>query len=104
MPDAGPELFAVRFHDRADRLPVRQTHMQAHLAWLNGHQSQILVAGSLRSDPGQPPVGALWVVRADNRAAVQVLIETDPFWQQGLRASCEILHWSKAFPGRTTPV
>jgi len=49
-------------------------------------------------------VGALWVVRADNRAAVQVLIETDPFRQQGLRASCEILHWSKAFPGRTTPV
>jgi len=53
---------------------------------------------------GSPPVGALWVVRADNRAAVQVLIETDPFRQQGLRASCEILHWSKAFPGRTTPV
>ena len=104
MPGADAALFAVRFHDRADQLPVRQAQMQAHLAWLESHQDQVLVAGSLRTVPETPAVGALWVVRADNRAAVQALVETDPFWLHGLRASCEILHWFKAFPDRTTPV
>lgn len=104
MADAAPSLFAVRFHDHAHQVSVRQAQMQAHLAWLDGHKEHILVAGSLRPDPGLPPVGGLWVVRADSRAEVQTLVETDPFWRHGLRASCEILHWSKAFPDRATPV
>ena len=104
MPGAGSALFAVRFHDHADQLEVRQTQMPAHLAWLENHQDQVLVAGSLRTAPQDSPQGALWVVRACSRAHVQALIESDPFWQHGLRASCEILHWSKAFPDRATLV
>ena len=64
------------------------------------HAQQVRIAGSLREDPVLPPVGALWIVEAANREAVQALIATDPFALAGLRERVEILHWSKAFPGR----
>ncbi len=105
MPGADTALFAERHHDCAARLPVRHTQMPAHLAWVKSRLDQVLVASSLRTVPEPPPgTGALWVMRPDNRAAVQALVETDPFWLHGLHASYEILHSSKAFLGRTTPL
>lgn len=97
-------LFIVRFHDREEALPLRHEHMQAHLDWLAANQAQVRVAGSLREDPVLPPVGALWIVEAPDRQAVQALIASDPFAVAGLRARWEILHWSKAFPGQQVPV
>ncbi|MBE7939388.1 MULTISPECIES: YciI family protein [Ramlibacter] len=93
-------LFAVRFHDRPDRLPVRHAYLPAHVAWLDAHQDQVLVGGSLR-DPGDDrPVGGLWIVEAESEQAVRALFATDPFWVQGLRERVEVLRWQKAFPDR----
>ena len=97
-------LFIVRFQDREEALPLRHEHMQAHLDWLSAHAAQVRVAGSLREDPVLPPVGALWIVEAPSREAVQALVATDPFAVAGLRARCEILHWSKAFPGQQATI
>ncbi|MBC3869482.1 YciI family protein [Undibacterium oligocarboniphilum] len=97
-------LFILIFHDHQDKLTVRQQHMAAHLDWLSQHQQSIRVAGSLRIEPEQAPLGACWIVEAAGKAAVNALIVTDPFWQHGLRASVEILHWSKAFPDQSTPI
>jgi uncharacterized protein YciI len=58
----------------------------------------VLVAGSLRVEPGDAPIGGAWVVEAADKVAVDALMRTDPFWVHGLRASVEILHWSKALP------
>lgn len=91
-------LFAIRFSDHAGKQEVRKKHLQAHLDWLAQRRQTILVAGSLRNEPDQNPLGALWVVEADSAAALVGLYESDPFWQQGLRSSVEVLHWSKAFP------
>jgi uncharacterized protein YciI len=97
-------LFIVRFHDREEALALRHEHLQAHLDWLAANESVVRIAGSLREDPVLPPVGALWIVEATSREAVQALIATDPFSVAGLRERVEILHWSKAFPGRAATI
>ncbi len=91
-------LFAVRFHDKPDAGALRQQLMQAHLEWVATQRSMLRVAGSLRASPEATPVGALWVVRAPDTAAVEALIATDPFTTGGLRAGWDIFHWSKALP------
>ena len=93
-------LFAVRFTDRPNTLPIRQQFLPAHLAWLDQHQATVLVAGSVRAEPDGPALGGLWVVEAESKAAVAALIDTDPFWIEGLREGYEILHWAKAHPQR----
>jgi hypothetical protein len=97
-------LYVVRFSDRPDRLATRKEFLAAHIAWLDKHKDMILVPGSLRPEPGQDAVGGLWVVEAPGKNDIEALIQTDPFWVQGLRQGYEILHWSKAFPERRVPV
>ncbi|WP_412473088.1 YciI family protein [Burkholderia stabilis] len=97
-------LFIVRFTDKPESLPLRQELLPSHLQWLQQHQTAILVAGSLRTEPSTAPVGACWVVEAQSKSEVVALFQADPFWVGGLRAGYEILHWSKAFPERQVPV
>jgi hypothetical protein len=91
-------LFLVRFTDHPDRLAVRTAHQQAHLAWLAAHEAAIRLGGPLRPDPAAAPVGALWIVEADDAAAVHAMLATDPFMVHGLRASVEVLEWRKVVP------
>lgn len=93
-------LFAVYFLDKQGSLAVRQQYLGAHIAWLDQHKECILVGGSLRHQPGDAALGGLWIVDAESKAEIEELILTDPFWINGLRASVEILYWSKAFPER----
>ncbi|MFZ6708628.1 YciI family protein [Undibacterium sp. TC9W] len=91
-------LFVVRFTDKTTMRHVRADYMAAHIDWLAARQAQIKVAGSLRHDANDYPIGALWIIEAKDRAEVENLWRTDPFWLHGMRESVEILHWSKAFP------
>jgi uncharacterized protein YciI len=93
-------LFVVRFTDDPQRLATRKQFLPDHLAWLEAHKESVLVPGSLRPEPDGAPVGACWIVEAQDKAEVQRLVQSDPFWVQGLRQSYEILHWLKAFPER----
>jgi uncharacterized protein YciI len=95
-------LFAVRFHDDPDRSEVRKTCFDAHLDWLHRHRDKVLAAGSLRPEPGSAPVGGLWIVEAADKDAVEVLLQSDPFWVHGLRQSVEIHFWHKAFAQAVT--
>lgn len=97
-------LFAVRFEDDQGKSATRKQYLDAHIAWLDQHADSVLVGGSLRLEPDTNPVGGLWIVKASSKEAVEALIETDPFWQQGLRSNVEILYWSKAFEDRQVPV
>lgn len=97
-------LFIVRFTDKPGTLAVRQTFLPAHLEWLEKHKHIVRVAGSLRAAPEAAPVGALWVVEAASKSEIEVLIQSDPFWTEGLRQGFEVLHWAKAFPERCVEV
>lgn len=91
-------LFAVRLHDKPGTADLRAQLLQAHLEWVAAQGESLRVAGSLRESPAGAPVGALWVVRAPSKAAVEALIATDPFTTGGLRAGWDIFYWSKALP------
>ncbi len=91
-------LFVIRFTDYQDRKLVRDENLEAHISWLAARKDTISVAGSLRENLGENPVGALWVVEASTKEEVENLYKSDPFWVSGLRKEVEILHWSKAFP------
>ncbi|WP_454752446.1 YciI family protein [Cupriavidus necator] len=90
-------LFAVRFHDKPGQLDLRSAHLQAHLDWIARHSDAILIAGSLREMAEADAVGGLWIVRASNRSEVEILLQSDPFWIEGLRESVEIHSWHRAF-------
>jgi uncharacterized protein YciI len=89
-------LFAVLFTDKPGHGTLRAEHLKAHIDWLAEHQDTVLVAGSLRTEPGAVPKGGLWVVEAPSKQAVLDLIKSDPFYLCGLRQSVEVFHWSKA--------
>jgi uncharacterized protein len=97
-------LFILRFNNKPDRANQISQLYPAHVEWLKQRESVILVTGALRTEPDTPPVGGLWIVRADSKAEVEALFQTDPFWMNGLRQSYEIFLWSKAFPDKTVPI
>jgi len=88
-------LFIVKLADKPGSLAIRQQYLDDHKAWLAAHASQVIVSGALRHDPEGQPFGGLWIVEAGDKPTVEKLIETDPFWIQGLRASRDIWHWSR---------
>lgn len=93
-------LFAVIFKDHPDRATLRQALLPSHIKWLDTNKDLVLVGGSLREQLDQNPIGGLWLVEAKSKAEVQLLIASDPFLREGLRKSCDIFHWSKAFQDR----
>ena len=91
-------LFTIRFTDNPERLSLRQQFVSAHRAWLEANRDTMLVGGSLKETEDGASVGAMWIVEAPNKAAVEHWVTMDPFWIHGLRQTCEILHWTKGFP------
>jgi uncharacterized protein YciI len=88
-------LYAVIFTDDPERGAARAQHMAAHLAFLERNAARIKAAGPLLG--GEAPPGGLWLVEAPDRAAVQALVEEDPFWPTGLRRATAIHEWRRVF-------
>ena len=94
-------LFIVQFEDvyadQPERLPERALHMPEHLAFIAGHADKVVAAGALRASEDGVPLGGIWIVNADSKAAAEAFYEDDPFWKAGLRKSVRVSHWAKAF-------
>ena len=90
-------FFAVLFEDDDSRAEMRGRYMNEHLAFLDCHAEAVLAAGPLRDAVADAPAGGLWLVEAPDGAAVQALVEADPFWPTGLRKSVRILRWQRVF-------
>ncbi len=82
-------LFFIQHTDKPNALAIREKYFSEHVAWLKA-RPDILVAGVFREQPDSPPKGSVWVVQAEDRAALEAMIDTDPFWKHGLRATREI--------------
>lgn len=91
-------LFVAQYRDDPGKLHVRETYTDDHMAYLRANSDRIIAAGPLREDLGDPPVGAMWIVAATDRASAEALLDQDPFWVHGLRHSRSILHWYRASP------
>ena len=84
------------FEDDASRADVRRDHEQAHLDYLATHADRIVIGGGLRPEPGAWYCGGLWVMEVADRAEAVRLVEDDPFFRHGLRASYRLFTWGKA--------
>jgi uncharacterized protein YciI len=89
-------LFALIFNDKPDQTELRNTMLRAHIDWLEEQKEIIPIGGSLRREPGQTPVGGLWIAEAESKEELEKCLKTDPFYTSGLRQSYEIFYWSKA--------
>lgn len=87
--------FAVLFEDEPAKSGERARHLAAHLDFLEAEAAAIRAAGPLSE--GSDPAGGLWLVEADNAAAVEALVRRDPFWPTGLRRRVRILRWTRVF-------
>jgi uncharacterized protein YciI len=90
-------LYAVLFTDNPDHAEVRKRLMPQHLAFLEKNADRIRAAGPLQDEADGTPAGGLWLVEADDLAAVKSLYEDDPFWPTGLRRSVRVLRWTQVF-------
>ena len=97
-------LYAVLFIDNPEHADARRRLMPAHLDFLETNAGRIRAAGPLHDAGDGTPAGGLWLVEADDGAAVKALYESDPFWPTGLRRAVRVLRWSHVFAdGRRTP-
>ncbi len=72
-------LFAVLLRDDPERLHLRQSHVEEHLAYVAAQDGRIIAGGALRL-PEDAPQGALWLVHADTKEAAQALVVwSEPF-------------------------
>jgi uncharacterized protein len=84
------------FDDQPEMLLIRQEREVVHLAYLQQHEDEILIAGGLREAPGSVFVGGLWVLEVASKARAMALIENDPYFVPAHR-SYRLLAWGKAF-------
>lgn len=87
--------WVVMFDDQPEMLDVRREREPLHLAYLERHASEILIAGGLREAPGATFVGGLWVLEVASRERAVELIENDPYFVPALRRY-RLLVWGKA--------
>jgi hypothetical protein len=78
-------------------VPFRAHHEPAHLAYLEKHRDEIVMAGGLRNEHGGPYVGGLSVFDVSSRDRTVALIEQDPYFQANPR-EYRLLAWGKALP------
>jgi hypothetical protein len=89
--------FAAIFEEGPEMAPVRAEHEPAHLAYLEAHRDEIVMAGGLRNEHGGPYVGGLWVFEVSSLDRAVALIDQDPYQQANLRPY-RLLAWGKALP------
>ncbi|MES2144943.1 MAG: YciI family protein [Pseudomonadota bacterium] len=88
--------YVILFTDNPDADPAIRTRlMGAHLDFLEANGDRILSAGPLRE--GDAPAGGMWVVDLAAADEAKELVEADPFWPTGLRASWRVLAWRQVF-------
>lgn len=82
-------LFVLYCRDRPDSAALRQSQRPAHLDWAR-QQTGIRMAGPMLDDDGETMVGSLFVIEAEDRAAIEQLHASDPYVLAGLFERVEI--------------
>jgi uncharacterized protein len=87
--------WVVIFEDTPEMLAIRKEREAQHLAYLQLHEDEILIAGGLRDEPGGAFVGGLWVLEVGSKERAVQLIEADPYFAPSCR-SYLLRAWGKA--------
>lgn len=86
-------LLEYRYVDMDARARVRPDHL-AYLGRLH-EEGSVLMAGPLADSSG-----AVMVLRADDEAAAQGLVDADPYTREGVAAGHILREWTVVVPGQ----
>jgi len=90
--------FVIHAVDRPDALATRAKHYRAHRIHLDDagrHGVAVMTAGTLVAPDGETPVGSLFVLEADNRAAIDAFIASDPYHANDVWEHVEVHYYRK---------
>jgi uncharacterized protein YciI len=90
--------FVIHAVDRPDALATRAKHYRAHRIHLDQagrHGVSVMTAGTLVAPDGETPVGSLFVLEAENRAAIDAFVDTDPYQVNRVWEHVEVHYYNK---------
>ena len=93
--------FIAICRDKDDAIETRLANRSAHLEWVGANRDIILGGGPFLTDDGATMIGSLFLLEAPDRAAIDALLEHDPYRKAGLFASVEIRPWKWVVGGPT---
>jgi uncharacterized protein len=90
--------FVIHAVDRPDALATRAKHYRAHRIHLD-HAGQygvaVMTAGTLVADDGEMPVGSLFILEAQGRAAIDAFTNSDPYRLNGVWERVDVHYYNK---------
>jgi uncharacterized protein YciI len=90
--------FVIHAVDRPDALATRAKHYRAHRIHLDQagrHGVSVMTAGTLVAPDGETPVGSLFVLEGENRAAIDAFVDTDPYQVNRVWEHVEVHYYNK---------
>jgi uncharacterized protein len=90
--------FVIHAVDRLDALATRAKHYRAHRIHLDEashHDVAVMTAGTLVAPDGETPVGSLFILEAQNRAAVDAFTDSDPYHLNGVWERVDVHYYNK---------
>jgi hypothetical protein len=92
--------YVVHCLDHADALDTRLANYEDHKAYLASAPIRLVVSGPLLADDGETMIGSMFLVEADDKAAVEDFNRNDPFARTGVWARVDIHPFFKRVDNR----
>jgi len=89
-------LFVATCTDKPDSNALRLEARPAHLAYLNGLGAKVKAAGALLTPDRKSVIGSLLILEADEIAAIEAMLQQDPYALAGLFAAVDVKPWRQA--------
>ena len=93
-----PMHFVIHAIDKPGIIETRAKHWRAHRIHLDESAKygvQIVSAGPLVAEDGETPVGSLFVVEANDRAAIDAFTRTDPYSVHGVWQTIDVHYYRR---------
>jgi uncharacterized protein len=81
--------FVLTCTDHPSALDRRMAAREAHLAYVQTRRDMVRLAGPLLNDAGEM-AGSLFIMEAEDRAAVEAFVASDPYSLAGVFQKTEI--------------
>lgn len=89
-------LFTITCHDKPDHLALRMSTRPDHIAYAGQFTPDLVAAGPLLDEAGQP-CGSIFILDCTDRAAAEAFAAADPYAKAGLFGSTTILGFRFVF-------
>lgn len=83
-------IWSVYASDGAKAASLRPNLRPRHSAYMEEHDAVLFFAGPALNDDAAGAKGGLWIISADSRAEVQVLVDNEPYNKAGVYESVRI--------------